>query len=106
MKEQDIQKKIKDWLEKQGAYVVKVISASKAGVPDLLVCYKGRFIGIEVKTPKTKTNVSDLQNHNIELIHKANGYAIVAWDLEGVQKFISNLEDYFKDRGFDINETI
>lgn len=93
MKEQDIQKKIKDWLEKQGAYVVKVISASKAGIPDLLVCYKGKFIGIEVKTPKTKTNVSDLQNNNIRLIHKANGYAIVAWDLECVQKFIRKIDE-------------
>ena len=93
MKEQDIQKKIKDWLEKQGAYVVKVISASKAGIPDLLVCYKGKFIGIEVKTPKTKTNVSDLQYYNIELIDKAMGYAIVAWDLEGVQSFIRKIDE-------------
>lgn len=93
MKELDIQKKIKDWLEKQGAYVVKVISASKAGIPDLLVCYKGKFIGIEVKTPKTKTNVSDLQYYNIELIDKANGYAIVAWDLEGVKSFIRKIDE-------------
>jgi len=33
--EQDIQRKIIKYLEAKGAYVVKVISASKSGVPDI-----------------------------------------------------------------------
>ena len=52
--EKVIQSKIKSYLETRGAYVVKVIQASKSGVPDLLVCYKRLFIGIEVKRPSTK----------------------------------------------------
>ena len=93
MKESAIQKKIKDWLESEGAYVVKVITATKAGVPDLLVCYKGLFIAIEVKTPETKNNVSALQKHNIINIHNANGYAIVAWDLDIVKDLIRKIDD-------------
>lgn len=90
--EQQIQTKIKTWLENNGAYVVKVIQASKAGVPDLLVCYKGMFIGIEVKRPSTKGNVSKLQKHNLNLIQAAEGKTIVAWDLDMVIDFFKELE--------------
>lgn len=89
--EQQIQTKIKTWLENNGAYVVKVIQASKAGVPDLLVCYKGMFIGIEVKRPSTKNNVSKLQKHNLNLIQAAEGKTIVAWDLDMVIEFFKEL---------------
>lgn len=89
--EQQIQTKIKDWIEKNGGYVVKVVQATKAGVPDLLVCYKGMFIGIEVKRPSTKGNVSKLQKHNLNLIQAAEGKAIVAWDLDMVIDFFKEL---------------
>ena len=89
--EQQIQTKIKTWLENNGAYVVKVVQATKAGVPDLLVCYKGQFIGIEVKKYNTKNNVSKLQRHNLNLIQAAEGKTIVAWDLDMVIDFFKEL---------------
>ena len=92
MKEQDIQKKIIAYLEELGAYVVKVVSATKAGVPDLLVCYEGKFIAIEVKTPETRNNVSALQSYNLSKIENASGYSLVAWSVEMVKEF---LEDNF-----------
>jgi len=86
--EQQIQTKIQKWLTTQGCYVVKVVSASKAGVPDLLVCSpSGYFVGIEVKRPSTKDNTSKLQEYNLELIKDCGGYSLVAWDLEGVEEF-------------------
>jgi len=88
MKESEIQKKILDYLKLQGAYAVKVIQASKAGVPDIICCYKGKFIAIEVKTPKTKYNTSELQKLNIEWINQAKGIVIVAWDLEQVKRLL------------------
>ena len=92
MKEQDIQKKIIAYLEELGAYVVKVVSATKAGVPDLLVCYEGKFIAIEVKTPETRNNVSALQSYNLSKIENVGGYSLVAWSVEMVKEF---LEDNF-----------
>ena len=92
MKEQDIQKKIIAYLEELGAYVVKVVSATKAGVPDLLVCYEGKFIAIEVKKPETRNNVSALQSYNLSKIENAGGYSLVAWSVEMVKEF---LEDNF-----------
>lgn len=89
--EQDIQRKIIKYLEAKGAYVVKVISASKSGVPDILCCYKGKFIAIEVKTPNTKHNTSELQKHNISKIIGCGGKALVAWDVKQVQEFIDEI---------------
>jgi len=89
MKEQDIQKKFIRYIEDQGGYVVKVITASKAGVPDLLVCLEGKFIGIEVKTPVTKGNASKLQEYNIALIEQAGGLAGVAWDMDSLVEVLN-----------------
>lgn len=92
MTEQTIQRAIIDYLTKEGAYVVKVITASKKGVPDLLACYKGHFVGIEVKKPTTKANASELQLYNIKKIHEAGGLAIVAWDVKGVESALATLQ--------------
>jgi len=89
--EQQIQKKITTYLEKRGCYVVKVVSATKAGVPDILGCYEGVFFGIEVKTPKTRNNVSKLQEYNLDKIREADGHSLVAWNVEQVEEFINGL---------------
>ena len=92
MTEQTIQKKIIKWLEGEGYYVVKVVSANKSGVPDLLVCVDGIFVGIEVKKPETKNNVSKLQKYHLDLIQKSGGKSTVAWDLDMVKAFIKEIK--------------
>ena len=91
MTEQTIQRAIIKYL-KTISYVVKIISATKAGVLDVIVCYKGRFIAFEVKTPNKKNNVSDLQEHNINEIIKNGGLAFVVWELNQVKEIIKGLE--------------
>jgi archaeal holliday junction resolvase (hjc) len=91
MKEQDIQRKIIKYLESVGAYVVKVVASNKSGTPDILACYRGIFLAVEVKRPETKTNVSELQEYNIKKIKEAGGIAIVSWDLDAVKATIDNI---------------
>ena len=91
MSEQAIQRAIIKYL-KTISYVVKIISATKAGVLDVIVCYKGRFIAFEVKTPDKKNNVSDLQQHNINEIVKNGGLAYVVWELNQVKEIIEGIE--------------
>ena len=90
--EQTIQSEILKYLKSVGAYTIKVSAATKAGIPDIICCYKGRFIAIEVKRPETKNNVSPLQVANITMIINAQGEAIVAWDKEMVKTFIDNID--------------
>ncbi len=87
MKEQTIQKNITRYLESIGCYVVKVVAASKSGVPDILGCYNGKMFAIEVKTPSTRSNVSPLQEYNLKAIRTAGGYAIVAWGVDMVKEY-------------------
>lgn len=91
MKEQDIQRKIIKYLESVGAYVVKVVASNKSGTPDILACYRGIFLAIEVKRPETKTSVSELQEYNIKKIKEAGGIAIVSWDLDAVKAVVENI---------------
>lgn len=93
MLESEIQKNIIKLLKSKGAYVEKVIAASKSGVPDLYGCYKGRFFYIEVKTPKTRDNVSDLQKIKIKSAIKAGGKAIVAWDIQQVEDLLKEIDN-------------
>lgn len=91
MTEQTIQAKIKKYLESQGAYVVKVVRANRAGVPDILVCLRGKFVALEVKTPKTKGNVSELQDFNLRKISEAGGFSYVVTSVEDVKKILFEL---------------
>jgi len=46
----------------------------KSGVPDILVCYRGAFVSIEVKREGKKPTV--LQQRRMEEISSAGGYAL------------------------------
>ena len=84
MKEQKIQSDIVKYLESIGAYVVKVIKATRSGVPDIIACINGLFVAVEVK--KKGGRVSSLQWHNIKRIQDKGGIAIVAYSVEDVEK--------------------
>ena len=93
MNEQAYQKKITTYLESKGAYVVKIVAASKKGVPDVLACYQGYFIAIEVKTPLTRHNTTKLQDYNLRRVTDAGGYAIVAVDVDDVRDIIEEIDN-------------
>jgi len=82
MSEQAIQKRVIKYLESIGAYVFKIISANRAGIPDIVGCYKGLYFTIEMKTKKGV--VSKLQLYNIEKVKQAGGIAFVARSLKEV----------------------
>lgn len=77
--EKSFENKIKKYLESRGCWFVKYFAnrMTKAGVPDILACVNGRFVGIEVKA--TNGHPSDLQLWNREQIRNANGIAIILY---------------------------
>ena len=91
MTEQVIQKSIIKYL-KTKAYVVKIVSASKSGIPDLLVLYRGMLIAVEIKTPDKRNNVSDLQKYNLDEITRHGGHAYVACSLNEVKEIIEGIK--------------
>jgi len=70
---------IKTALKRRGAFYFKVHGSEfmMAGLPDLIVCYRGLFIGMEVKTAEGV--VSDVQAyvHRRIRLRRADGIAVV-----------------------------
>lgn len=86
--------KVKAFLKSQGCWFIKYWGGgqfTKAGIPDLLVCCKGKFIALEIKAPTGKP--SELQLYNIEKIKEAGGIALVLYpkDFEKFKELIKNL---------------
>ena len=71
------------WKEHGGMY-------GTAGIPDLIVCYKGRFIGLECKVGKNTATA--LQQQTIRQILKADGYAVVVKSVGEVKAIIQAFE--------------
>lgn len=88
MKESQIQNKIIKYLNGIGAYSIKTIVTNRNGSPDLICCFKGRYVALEVKAEKGA--VSQLQEHNIKLIKKSGGVAAVVRSVDEVKKIIEN----------------
>lgn len=47
----------------------------RSGIPDIIVCHKGRFLGVECKAGYNKPTA--LQEREMAEIHKAGGSAMV-----------------------------
>lgn len=89
--EKIFENKVKRFLEEHGCWYVKYWGGSaytKSGIPDLLVCCHGVFLGIEIKGPKGKA--SELQLYNLKKIDKASGCGILLYpdDWELFKEFI------------------
>ena len=94
MAESKIQAKIIKHLEKAGCHVIKLVAASHAGNPDIITCFHGIFIGIEVKQPGKDATL--LQKAKIAAIRKAGGIAFVARSVEDVQIVLNHLDGIMK----------
>lgn len=93
MREKNIENKIKNYLKSKGAYYFKHHGNqfSQVGVPDIIACYKGRFIGIEVKNETGRT--SPLQDINLQMINQTGGYGIVARSVDNVKVILEHIDD-------------
>jgi len=60
------------------------------GVPDIVGCYRGLFVGFEVKRPKVG-RLSQLQAHRIDQIKAVNGHAFVVYGVEDVKQALDGL---------------
>ena len=68
---------------------IKAISIRK-GVPDIIGCYKGRFVAFEVKAEDGK--VTEIQEEQIKRIRAANGYAFIVTSLGGTKTAIQCIQ--------------
>lgn len=82
MAEDAIVRAIKRLLDRRGAWHIKTTGVAVNGCPDILACYRGHFLAIEVKT--LHGVVRPNQHRQLELITRAGGTALVARSADDV----------------------
>ena len=92
--EKTFENKIKKYLKEKGAWYIKYWGGgnfTKEGIPDLLICYKGCFIAVEVKASNGRP--SDLQLYHLKKIKEAGGKAFLLYpkNFNEFKKFIESL---------------
>ena len=71
-------------------WVIKAAVCNDRGVPDILCCYRGRFVGFEVKTAKGRISVPQrVQN---ERIRRACGRAVVVRSVADVRVVLEHID--------------
>ena len=75
--EAKVKKKVVAILKKYEAYYFYPVTGGygRSGVPDVIACHDGRFIGIECKAGSNKP--TPLQQKNLDDIQAAGGVALV-----------------------------
>jgi len=92
MKEQEIVDSIKKYLQSvPNLFYWKEHGGQfgTAGIPDLIVCYKGKFIAFECKRPGGKPTI--LQRITMNRIDNAKGIVKVVTSVEQVKEVIERL---------------
>ena len=71
------------WKEHGGPY-------GSSGVPDIICCYKGRFLGLEAKLPGGR--LTALQERALERINRAGGIARRVESVDDVKAIIAQAD--------------
>ena len=93
--ESQLTSQIKNLLKSKGAYCEKIFGGGfqSAGIPDIIACYRGYFVAIEVKSPTGKGRASDIQKLKIKAIREAGGVAFITDNLEDVEKVFNFIDE-------------
>lgn len=96
--EKKVKDKVKKLLAEYGAYYFMPATGGygKSGVPDLVACIKGRFIGIECKANGGKPTA--LQEKNLVDIMNTGGVAVLV-DETGIELLKTLLDAGLPDAG-------
>jgi Holliday junction resolvase len=88
--ETKIQREIQKVLNKNKVLNWRNSDTTHSGMPDLMACYKGYLIGLEVKTKTGRP--TELQERKIQSIIDAGGYGIFPTSAEDVIKLLKLIE--------------
>lgn len=91
--ESKLSRKIMDAVRLEGHFCFKVHGSEfmMAGLPDIIVCARGKFIGLETKMPNDRENVSPRQRLVHSMIENAEGVTAVVCSPAEALKFISEV---------------
>lgn len=79
---------------KRGAFAFKVHGGPTmmAGLPDLIMCYRGQFIGMEIKVPDPSSQPSKIQRRRIAEIRESGGRAYVVRSVASAMRILDAVD--------------
>lgn len=98
MKKPPLEKKIVnqviDQIQSRGGFAVKIHGSplQVAGIPDVIACYRGRFLGLECKRSAAE-DATALQKYWLGKITQAGGVARVIYDREQVIAILDRIDE-------------
>ena len=96
MTETRLQYAIQKLVTQRGGFVFKVHGSEymMSGLPDLIICYRGQFIGMETKEPGK--HPTPIQSLRCEQIRKAGGKSEVIRSVEEAIKRLDSVDNYLR----------
>lgn len=90
-----VKAKVKAILKNYGAYYFSPATGGfgKSGVPDLIACYHGKFIGIECKAGDNKPTALQLANLNEIRLNKGYAFVINELNFPELQTVLEEIKD-------------
>jgi len=64
----------------------------RKGLPDRLICYEGRFIGLEIKLPGKEHTLTRLQAVTLQRIRDAGGVAEMVTSVKQVRDILREVQ--------------
>ena len=92
MNEGQLTLKMKKHLISRGAYAEVIWGGGfqASGIPDILACYKGRYLGLEVKLEYNKP--SKIQEVKLEWINRSGGIGRVVRSVDEVEEVLAMID--------------
>jgi len=69
------------------------------GIPDLICCWRGRFLAVETKAPGKIDDVTPNQQARIREIRAADGLAVVTDDPDAFREWLDGYEKQIEEPG-------
>lgn len=79
---------------KRGAFAFKIHGGPTmmAGLPDLIMCYRGHFIAMEIKVPDPSSQPSVIQRRRIKEIRESGGRAYVVRSVASAMRILDAVD--------------
>lgn len=91
-RENSVVKAIGKYLDSLGCWWIKTTGVSCVGCPDIICCYQGYFVAIEVKREHDGAyGVTRKQQHELSKIARAGGCSLVAASVDDVRLKLETL---------------
>lgn len=91
--EEEVREEILAYLNKNRIFHFRIETPSLSNYPDLILCYRGQFVAVELK--RTETTTARLgQLKILEEVRKSEGFGAVVGSLEQLVNLLDKITKY------------